>query len=165
MSNAGNPVPLVKAFLEDLYAHFPNGKVIGSATTGYGEEIIQHAFHADHGIVETIAHYTAAKQYDPNVDFIIDIGGQDIKCFQIRNQAIDSIYLNEACSSGCGSFLQTFAQALGYSIEEFSQKGLFAPRPVDLGSRCTVFMNSSVKQAQKMERPSKISRLVYRSAS
>ena len=149
MSNAGNPVPLVKAFLEDLYAHFPNGKVIGSATTGYGEEIIQHAFQADHGIVETIAHYTAAKQYDPNVDFIIDIGGQDIKCFQIRNQAIDSIYLNEACSSGCGSFLQTFAQALGYLIEEFSQKGLFAPRPVDLGSRCTVFMNSSVKQAQK----------------
>lgn len=149
MPNAGNPVPLVKSFLEQLYAAFPQAKIVGSATTGYGEEIIKNAFHADYGLVETIAHYTAARQYDPDVDFIIDIGGQDIKCFQIRNGAIDNIFLNEACSSGCGSFLQTFAGALGYSIEDFSRRGLFANRPVDLGSRCTVFMNSSVKQAQK----------------
>lgn len=149
MSNAGNPVPLVKSFLEQMYEAFPYAQIVSSATTGYGEEIIKNAFHADFGIVETIAHYTAAKEYDPEVDFIIDIGGQDIKCFQIRNQAIDNIFLNEACSSGCGSFLQTFAGALGYSIDEFARRGLFADRPVDLGSRCTVFMNSSVKQAQK----------------
>lgn len=149
MSNGGNPVPLVKKFLEQLYQAFPQANIIASATTGYGEEIIKNAFHADMGIVETIAHYTAAKEFDPEVDFIIDIGGQDIKCFQIRHGVIDNIFLNEACSSGCGSFLQTFAGALGYSIQEFAQKGLFAPRPVDLGSRCTVFMNSSVKQAQK----------------
>ncbi len=103
----------------------------------------------DYGIVETIAHFTAAKYFMPDVEFIIDIGGQDIKCFKIHNGAIDNIFLNEACSSGCGSFLQTFANALGYNIEEFSKLGLFAKRPVDLGSRCTVFMNSSVKQAQK----------------
>ena len=101
------------------------------------------------GVVETIAHFSAAREFDPNVDFIIDIGGQDIKCFKILNGAIDNIFLNEACSSGCGSFLQTFAGALGCSISEFAAKGIYADRPVDLGSRCTVFMNSSVKQAQK----------------
>ena len=100
-------------------------------------------------MVETVAHFTAAKRFDPQVDFIIDIGGQDIKCFKVRNGAIDNIFLNEACSSGCGSFLQTFAGALGYSVAEFAALGLYAERPVDLGSRCTVFMNSSVKQAQK----------------
>jgi activator of 2-hydroxyglutaryl-CoA dehydratase len=99
--------------------------------------------------VETIAHFTSAKRYDPKVDFILDIGGQDIKCFRIKNGAIDDIFLNEACSSGCGSFLQTFAGALGYAIEDFAELGLFADRPADLGSRCTVFMNSAVKQAQK----------------
>ncbi|MDD7647830.1 MAG: acyl-CoA dehydratase activase-related protein, partial [Ruminococcus bromii] len=124
-------------------------KIQAAASTGYGEEIIKNAFHADCGIVETIAHFTAASKFDPQVDFIIDIGGQDIKCFKIGNGVIDDIFLNEACSSGCGSFLQTFAGALGYSIEDFSKLGLFADRPVDLGSRCTVFMNSSVKQAQK----------------
>jgi activator of 2-hydroxyglutaryl-CoA dehydratase len=103
----------------------------------------------DHGIVETVAHYKAASFFQPDVDFIIDIGGQDIKCFKIKNKAIDSIMLNEACSSGCGSFIQTFALAMGYDIAEFSRLGLFAEKPVDLGSRCTVFMNSSVKQAQK----------------
>lgn len=149
MSNSGNPVPIVKGFLEDVYERFPDIKIMASASTGYGEEIIKNAFHTDIGIVETIAHFTAAKKYDPDVDFIIDIGGQDIKCFKIRNGAIDNIFLNEACSSGCGSFLQTFAGALGYSIEDFAQKGIFASKPVDLGSRCTVFMNSSVKQAQK----------------
>jgi predicted CoA-substrate-specific enzyme activase len=122
---------------------------VSSAVTGYGEDIIKSAFGADLGVVETIAHYTAAKKFMPGVDFIIDIGGQDIKCFRIRNGAIDNIFLNEACSSGCGSFLQTFAGALDYDIEEFAALGLLSERPVNLGSRCTVFMNSSVKQAQK----------------
>ena len=149
MPNSGNPVPLVRTFLQDVYRKFPGIKIQAAASTGYGEEIIKNAFHADCGIVETIAHFTAASKFDPQVDFIIDIGGQDIKCFKIRDGVIDNIFLNEACSSGCGSFLQTFAGALGYTIEDFAQKGLFADKPVDLGSRCTVFMNSSVKQAQK----------------
>ena len=148
-ANNGNPVPLIRAYLEELYRDHPDIQIGGAAVTGYGEDIIKNAFRADHGIVETIAHYTAAKKFRPDVDFILDIGGQDIKCFQIRNGAIDNLYLNEACSSGCGSFLQTFAGALGYSAAEFSRLGLFARKPVDLGSRCTVFMNSSVKQAQK----------------
>lgn len=147
--NSGNPVPIVEAFLTELYEKFPDVNILSSATTGYGEEIIKNAFHIDMGVVETIAHFSAAKKFDPKVDFIIDIGGQDIKCFKIRNGAIDNIFLNEACSSGCGSFLQTFAGALAYSIEEFAKMGIFADKPVDLGSRCTVFMNSSVKQAQK----------------
>ena len=118
-------------------------------TTGYGEELVKNAFRCDYGLVETVAHFTAAKYFMPDVDFIIDIGGQDMKCFKIEDGAISNIFLNEACSSGCGSFLQTFAQALGYDVKEFAALGLFADRPVDLGSRCTVFMNSSVKQAQK----------------
>ena len=108
-----------------------------------------HALHTDFGLVETVAHFTAAKHFMPDVDFIIDIGGQDMKCFKIENGAISDIFLNEACSSGCGSFLQTFSEALGYSVKNFAQEALFAKQPVDLGSRCTVFMNSSVKQAQK----------------
>ncbi|MEE1017425.1 MAG: acyl-CoA dehydratase activase [Ruminococcus sp.] len=149
LSSKGNPVEIIKAFLEEIYAINPDINVVSSAVTGYGEDIIKNAFNVDYGIVETIAHFTAAKYFMPDVEFIIDIGGQDIKCFKIHNGAIDNIFLNEACSSGCGSFLQTFANALGYNIEEFSKLGLFAKRPVDLGSRCTVFMNSSVKQAQK----------------
>ncbi len=149
MQNGGTPVPLVRQFLTEVYEKFPDIEIAGVASTGYGEEIVKNAFHGDVGVVETIAHFTAAKKYNPNVDFIIDIGGQDIKCFKIRGGAIDNIFLNEACSSGCGSFLQTFAAALGQNIKEFSKIGLFAPKPVDLGSRCTVFMNSSVKQAQK----------------
>ncbi len=149
-SNRGNPVGIVKEELEKIYSLCGEKiKIKGSAVTGYGEELIQNAFGVDFGLVETIAHYTAAKHFMPQVEFILDIGGQDIKCFRIRNGAIDSIMLNEACSSGCGSFLDTFAKALGYSIEEFAKKGLFGKRPVDLGSRCTVFMNSSVKQSQK----------------
>lgn len=111
--------------------------------------LLKMQFKVDYGIVETIAHYTAAKRFKPDVDFIIDIGGQDIKCFKIRNGAIDNIFLNEACSSGCGSFLQTFAGALGCSMDHFAEYAITADKPVDLGSRCTVFMNSSVKQAQK----------------
>ncbi len=149
LPNSGNPVPLVKEFLQDLYKKFPHIKIKAAASTGYGEEIIKNAFSLDLGVVETIAHFTAAKKFEPDVDFIIDIGGQDIKCFKIKNGAIDNIFLNEACSSGCGSFLQTFAGALGYEMADFAKCGLFAENPVDLGSRCTVFMNSSVKQAQK----------------
>lgn len=149
MPNSGEPVRLVKEFIEEFYSLYPSAVVASSAVTGYGEEIIKNAFAVDYGIVETVAHFTAAKRFKPDVDFIIDIGGQDIKCFKIRNNAIDNIFLNEACSSGCGSFLQTFASAWGYSVEDFSKLGLFADKPVDLGSRCTVFMNSSVKQAQK----------------
>lgn len=148
-SNSGNPVPLIKKYLEELYSENPDIEIAGSAVTGYGEDIIKNAFKADIGIVETVAHYTAAKRFCPDVDFIMDIGGQDIKCFKIKNGAVDSIFLNEACSSGCGSFLQTFAKILGMTAKEFSLKALYAERPVDLGSRCTVFMNSSVKQAQK----------------
>ena len=149
MPSEGNPVQLIKSFLQEIYEINPKLNVVSSAVTGYGEDIIRNAFSVDYGIVETIAHFTAAKHFMPDVEFVIDIGGQDIKCFKIHNGAIDNLFLNEACSSGCGSFLQTFANALGYSIEEFAQKGLFAKQPVDLGSRCTVFMNSSVKQAQK----------------
>ncbi|MBP3697336.1 MAG: 2-hydroxyacyl-CoA dehydratase [Clostridia bacterium] len=147
--NNGDPVTLIRDFLADFYRDYPDAVVASSAVTGYGEEIIKNAFAVDFGLVETVAHFTAAKKFKPDVDFIIDIGGQDIKCFKIRNNAIDNIFLNEACSSGCGSFLQTFAAAWGYNIADFSKLGLFADRPVDLGSRCTVFMNSSVKQAQK----------------
>ncbi len=148
-SNSGNPVPLIRDYLSDLYRDYPEIHIASAAVTGYGEDVIRHAFDLDHGLVETMAHYTAAKRFCPEVDFIIDIGGQDIKCFRIRGGAIDSLFLNEACSSGCGSFLQSFAQVLGYDMEEFSRLALYAPTPVDLGSRCTVFMNSSVKQAQK----------------
>lgn len=149
IQSKGNPVEIIKEFLEEVYSINPDIKVASSAVTGYGEDIIKNAFDVDYGVVETIAHFTAAKYFMPDVEFIIDIGGQDIKCFKIHNGAIDNIFLNEACSSGCGSFLQTFANALGYEIADFSKLGLFARRPVDLGSRCTVFMNSSVKQAQK----------------
>lgn len=148
-TNGGNPIPIIREFIMDFYKKYPDITVHSTAVTGYGEQLIKSAFNVDLGVVETVAHYTAAKKFMPNVDFIIDIGGQDIKCFKIKNGAIDNIFLNEACSSGCGSFLQTFANALGYSISDFAKLGLFADRPVDLGSRCTVFMNSSVKQAQK----------------
>ncbi len=149
-SNLGNPVSVVKEQLEKIYTLCEDRiTVTGSAVTGYGEELIRAAFGVDLGVVETIAHYTAAKYFRPDVDFILDIGGQDIKCFRIRGGAIDSIMLNEACSSGCGSFVETFAKSMGYEIAEFAKRGLFARAPVDLGSRCTVFMNSSVKQSQK----------------
>lgn len=149
MSNKGNPVDLFKDVLSELYTEHPYLHIVGAASTGYGEELLKNAFNLDGGLVETMAHFRAAKHFMPSVDFIIDIGGQDIKCFKIENGVISNIFLNEACSSGCGSFLQTFANALGYEIEEFAKIGLLAPKPVDLGSRCTVFMNSSVKQAQK----------------
>ena len=149
-SNLGQPLDKIADQVKKIYAELNPGITIkGSAVTGYGEDLIKAGLSVDHGIVETVAHFKAASYFCPDVDFIIDIGGQDIKCFKIKNHSIDSIMLNEACSSGCGSFIQTFAMALGYDISEFSQLGLFAEHPVDLGSRCTVFMNSSVKQAQK----------------
>lgn len=149
-SNKGNPVVVVEKQLAEIYRVCGDKiKIHGAAVTGYGEDLIKNAFGVDYGLVETVAHYYAARHFKPDVDFILDIGGQDIKCFKIRNGAVDSIMLNEACSSGCGSFIETFAKAMGYEVKDFAKLGLFAKHPVSLGTRCTVFMNSSVKQAQK----------------
>ena len=148
-SNKGNPVTAVREYLTSFYQKYPQCRLLAGGVTGYGEDLISHSFGIDYGIVETMAHFYAAKHLHPQVDFIIDIGGQDMKCLKIHNDCIDNIFLNEACSSGCGSFLQTFAEILGHTAEDFAKIGLFADKPVDLGSRCTVFMNSSVKQAQK----------------
>lgn len=149
-SNNGQPLDIIVNRLKEIYWLMGDRiNIKGSAVTGYGEDLIKAALRVDFGIVETVAHFKAALHFNPNVDFIIDIGGQDIKCFKVKNHSIDSIMLNEACSSGCGSFIQTFAKAMGMGIEEFSRLGLFSKHPVELGSRCTVFMNSSVKQAQK----------------
>ena len=148
--NKGNPVDVIREQLVQIYRLCGSRvRIVASAVTGYGEALIQNAFGIDFGLVETVAHFYAARHFNPDVDFIIDIGGQDIKCFKIRNNCIDNIFLNEACSSGCGSFIETFARSMGYSIEEFCRLGLLSETPIDLGSRCTVFMNSSVKQAQK----------------
>ena len=149
-TNNGQPLDIVADKLREIY-HLVGDRVVirGACVTGYGEEMMRAALKIDFGVVETMAHFKAALYFNPDVDFIIDIGGQDIKCFKVKNRAIDSIMLNEACSSGCGSFIQTFAKAMNMEIEEFSRLGLFAKHPVELGSRCTVFMNSSVKQAQK----------------
>lgn len=147
--NKGNPVDIIKEALYEIYA-LKNDQthIKGSYSTGYGEELIKHAFHLDGSEVETICHYKAASYFNKDVDFIIDIGGQDMKCFKIDQNVISSIILNEACSSGCGSFLETFSTNLGYDIKDFSELALDSLEPVDLGSRCTVFMNSGVKQAQ-----------------
>ncbi|WP_415296460.1 acyl-CoA dehydratase activase-related protein [Clostridium perfringens] len=149
-SNKGNPIEVVKKELKHIYNICGEKiKIMGSAVTGYGEELIKKAFSIDFGIVETVAHYIAASHFNPKVDFILDIGGQDIKCFKIKDGIVANIMLNEACSSGCGSFIESFANQMGYDVETFSKLGLFAKHGADLGSRCTVFMNSSVKQAQK----------------
>ena len=147
--NQGSPLAHLRRMLLDIYQERPGLAVASVTATGYGEELAKSAFGADFGVVETVAHFTAAKHFLPDVDFVIDIGGQDMKCFRIEDGAISDLFLNEACSSGCGSFLQTFAEALGYNVRDFARLALFADHPVDLGSRCTVFMNSSVKQAQK----------------
>jgi len=149
-ANAGNPVRLAVSMLKSLYPLIPAGAHIArSAATGYGENLFQTAFGVDMGEVETIAHQRAAEFFLPGVDFLLDIGGQDMKCIRMKDRCITSIQLNEACSSGCGSFLDNFARSLGISVEQFSAQALHAPKPIDLGSRCTVFMNSRVKQAQK----------------
>lgn len=149
-SNRGNPLGTVIEGLKELYAVLPSGsRIAGSVATGYGEQLIQAALHVDMGEVETVAHLKAANYFLPGVTFVMDIGGQDMKSFFVRNGVIDSIMLNEACSSGCGSFIETFAKSLGMTVQNFSLQAIEAPHPVDLGTRCTVFMNSKVKQAQK----------------
>ena len=149
-SNEGNPLKSVMKMLKELYSSLPEKAILRySGVTGYGEKLIQTALNVDLNEIETIAHYTAAKQFEPYVTAIIDIGGQDMKYIKMKNGAIDNIMLNEACSSGCGSFIETFAKSLKLDINEFVQEAIEAKRPVDLGSRCTVFMNSKIKQAQK----------------
>lgn len=149
-NNNGNPLQLTMKALKKLYALMPEKAAISSAcVTGYGEKLIKAALRVDFGEVETIAHYRGASFFMPKVDFILDIGGQDIKCMKIKDHSIDNIFLNEACSSGCGSFIDTFAKSLNYTVTDFAKCALYAASPVDLGSRCTVFMNSKVKQAQK----------------
>ena len=148
--NEGDPVTAAVEILRRIHVEMPEGvRIARSCVTGYGESLVKAALHLDEGVVETMAHYRAAAHLNPGVTSVIDIGGQDMKYLRIRGEAIDSISVNEACSAGCGSFLQTFAQSMGLSVQEFADTALMAPRPVDLGSRCTVFMNSSVKQAQK----------------
>lgn len=149
-SNHGSPLRTAMEAVKDIYGRLPkDAYIVNSCSTGYGEALVKEALMLDEGEVETIAHYYAAAFFEPDVDCILDIGGQDMKCIKIRNHAVDSVQLNEACSSGCGSFIETFAQSLGYSVEEFSKEALYARHPIDLGTRCTVFMNSKVKQAQK----------------
>lgn len=149
-NNKGKPLELVIDVLKDIYKNMnENAKIVSSGITGYGEDFIKSALNIDIGEVETIAHYRAAKYFDKDVDFILDIGGQDMKAIHVTDGVIDSIQLNEACSSGCGSFIETFAKSLNMDVEEFQNRALYSTHPVDLGSRCTVFMNSKVKQAQK----------------
>ncbi len=149
-NNQGNPIETAKEAMGSLAALLPEGAhIVRSCSTGYGEALLKSAFALDEGEVETIAHCTAASFFDPKVDCVLDIGGQDMKCIKLKNGVVESIMLNEACSSGCGSFIENFANSLGYTAEEFAKTALFAQSPVDLGTRCTVFMNSNVKQAQK----------------
>ena len=149
-NNNGSPLIAVIEALHEIHDQMPDtAKIVCSCSTGYGEHLIKAALNLDYGEVETIAHYYAAAFFDPEVDCILDIGGQDMKCIQINNGVVDNVMLNEACSSGCGSFIETFAKSLNHSVEEFAKVALMAKHPIDLGSRCTVFMNSKVKQAQK----------------
>ena len=149
-NNKGNPLKVIRQTMREIYAgKHPEAVIASTGITGYGEDFIKAALQVDHGEVETIAHYTAAKYFKEDVDFILDIGGQDMKSMKISDGIIESILLNEACSSGCGSFIETFAKSLNMSVADFQQQALLAKNPVDLGSRCTVFMNSKVKQAQK----------------
>lgn len=149
-SNNGSPLKTTAKALKEIYSLLPDSaRIVRACSTGYGEALIKEAFLLDEGEVETIAHYYAASFFEPEVDCILDIGGQDMKCMKIKDQTIDSVQLNEACSSGCGSFIETFAKSLQYEVADFAKVALFAKNPIDLGSRCTVFMNSKVKQAQK----------------
>ncbi len=149
-SNNGSPLKTTIKALKEIYSILPEGVTIAAGcSTGYGEALIKSALMLEYGEVETIAHYTAAAFFNPDVDCILDIGGQDMKCIKIKNEVVDNVMLNEACSSGCGSFIETFAKSLNYDIKDFAKIALFAESPIDLGSRCTVFMNSKVKQAQK----------------
>ena len=149
-NNKGNPIETAKTAVWNLKTRLPgSARIARTCSTGYGEALLKSAFNLDEGEVETIAHCTAASFFDKDVDCVLDIGGQDMKCIRLKNGAVDTIMLNEACSSGCGSFIENFANSLGYTAEAFAKEALFAEHPVDLGTRCTVFMNSNVKQAQK----------------
>ena len=149
-NNNGNPLATSIRAIQEIYEQLPAGaRIAWSCSTGYGEALIKAALMLDEGEVETVSHYYAAAFFDPEVDCILDIGGQDMKCIKIKDQTVDSVQLNEACSSGCGSFIETFAKSLNYSVQDFAKAALFAEHPIDLGTRCTVFMNSKVKQAQK----------------
>ena len=149
-SNDGSPLKTAIRSIKEIYSLLPDdAQIVRSCSTGYGEALMKAAFLLDDGEVETVAHYYAAAFFNPKVDCILDIGGQDMKCIKIKNQTVDSVQLNEACSSGCGSFIETFAKSLNYTVENFAKAALFAEHPIDLGTRCTVFMNSKVKQAQK----------------
>ena len=149
-NNDGDPLGTTITAIKDIYRQLPEGvEIVHSCSTGYGEALIKSALLLDEGEVETVSHYYAASFFEPDVDCILDIGGQDMKCIKIKNQTVDSVQLNEACSSGCGSFIETFAKSLNYTVEDFAHEALFAKNPIDLGTRCTVFMNSKVKQAQK----------------
>ena len=149
-SNNGNPLKTTIRSIKEIYELLPkDAKIAYSCSTGYGEALIKAALILDEGEVETVSHYYAAAFFDPEVDCILDIGGQDMKCIKIRNKTVDSVQLNEACSSGCGSFIETFAKSLNYTVQDFAKAAIFAQHPIDLGTRCTVFMNSKVKQAQK----------------
>ena len=149
-NNNGSPLRTAIHAVQDIYSKLPStARISYSCSTGYGEALIKAALMLDEGEVETVSHYYAASFFDPEVDCILDIGGQDMKCIKIKNGTVDSVQLNEACSSGCGSFIETFAKSLNYSVQDFAKAALFAKHPIDLGTRCTVFMNSKVKQAQK----------------
>ena len=150
VGNEGNPIETAKRAFSELASLMPAGaRIVRSCSTGYGETLLKTAFSLDDSEVETIAHTTAAAFFDKDVDCVLDIGGQDMKCIKLRHGVVDNVTLNEACSSGCGSFIENFAVSMGYTAEEFAAEALFAKNPVDLGTRCTVFMNSNVKQAQK----------------
>ncbi len=149
-NNDGDPLGNNDPAIKDIYSKLPEGvEIVHSCSTGYGEALIKAALLLDEGEVETVSHYYAASFFEPEVDCILDIGGQDMKCIKIKNQTVDSVQLNEACSSGCGSFIETFAKSLNYQCRRFCSGSIFAKNPIDLGTRCTVFMNSKVKQAQK----------------
>lgn len=149
-NNNGSPLKTAIRSIKEIYELLPpNAKIVRSCSTGYGEALIKAALMLDEGEVETVAHYHAAAFFEPEVDCILDIGGQDMKCIKIKNHSVDNVLLNEACSSGCGSFIETFAKSLNYEVQDFAKVALYAKNPIDLGTRCTVFMNSKVKQAQK----------------
>ena len=149
-SNNGDPLGTTITAIKEIYSQLPKGvKIVHSCSTGYGEALVKAALLLDDGEVETVSHYYAASYFEPEVDCILDIGGQDMKCIKIKNKTVDSVQLNEACSSGCGSFIETFAKSLNFEVSAFAKEALFAKNPIDLGTRCTVFMNSKVKQAQK----------------
>ncbi|MDD6616830.1 MAG: acyl-CoA dehydratase activase-related protein [Lachnospiraceae bacterium] len=149
-NNNGSTLRTAIRAVQEIYEKKPkDAQIVWSCSTGYGEALVKSALLLDEGEVETVSHYYAASFFDPEVDCILDIGGQDMKCIKIKDHTVDSVQLNEACSSGCGSFIETFAKSLNYSVQDFAKAALFAEHPIDLGTRCTVFMNSKVKQAQK----------------